>query len=79
MGTLKRGVFNVGPVSRTLTSVDRLHETGHDVILTKNKQRIVNLSTGEVMPLKKHGGMFILDMSHKRVAGGGCKDIHEPR
>ena len=35
---MKRGVFKVGPVSRTLISVDILRETGHDVILTKNKQ-----------------------------------------
>ena len=59
-GTMKRGVFLVGPVWRTLISVDRLQETGHDVILTKNKPRIVNLRTGEVMPLRKDGGMFIL-------------------
>ena len=36
LGTMKRGVFKVGPVSRTLISVDRLQETSHDVILTKN-------------------------------------------
>ena len=45
LGTMKRGVFKVGPVSRTLISVDRLQETGHDVIITKNKPRIVNLRT----------------------------------
>ena len=59
---MKRGAFTVGPVSRTLISVDRLQETGHDVVLTKNKPRIVNLRTGEVIPLKKDEGMFILDM-----------------
>ena len=62
LGTMKRGVFKVGPVSRTLISVDRLQETGHDVILKKNKPRIVNLRTGEVMSLRNEGGMFILDM-----------------
>ena len=40
MGTMKRGVFKVGPVSRTLISVDRLQETGHEDILTKSKPRI---------------------------------------
>ena len=62
LGTITRGVFKVGPMSRLLISVDRLQGTGHDVILTKNKPRIVNLRTGEVMPLRKDGGMFILDL-----------------
>ena len=62
LGTMKRGVFSVGPVSRTLISMDRLQETGHDVIFTKNEPRIVNLRTGDVMPLRKDRGMFILDM-----------------
>ena len=53
LGTMKRGVFKVGPV-------DRLQETGHDVILTKNRQRIVNMKTGEIISLRKDGGMFIL-------------------
>ena len=57
-----RGVFKVGAVSCTLISVDRLQETGHDVILTKNHPRIINVTTGEVMPLRKNRGMFILDM-----------------
>ena len=48
-GTMKRGVFKVGQCRETLISVDRLQKTGHDVILTKNKPRIVNLRTGEVM------------------------------
>ena len=62
LGTMKRGVFKVEPVSRTLISVNRLQKTGRDVIFTKNKPRIVNLRTGEVMPLSKDGGMLILDM-----------------
>ena len=62
LDTMKRGVFKVGPVSRTLISVDSLQETGH-MILTENKPRIVNLRTGAVMSLRKDGGMFILDMA----------------
>ena len=46
-------VFMVGAVSRTLISVDRLQETGHDVTLAKNNPRIINVQTGEVMPLRK--------------------------
>ena len=30
LGTMKRGIFKVGPVSRTVISVDRFQETGHD-------------------------------------------------
>ena len=62
LGTMKRGVFKVGPVSRTLVSVDRLQETGHDVILTKNRPRIVNMKAGEIMSLRKDGGMFLVEM-----------------
>ena len=61
-GVTKEGVFKVGAVSRTLISVDRLQETGHDVILTKNRPRIINMKTGEVMPLRKSRGMYILGM-----------------
>ena len=51
LGTTKRFVFKVAPVSRTLMSADGLQETGHDVILTKNRPRIVNMK-------RKDGGMF---------------------
>ena len=61
-GVSKKGVFKVGAVSRTLISVDRLQETGHDMILTKNRPRIINMKTCEVMPLRNNRGMFILDM-----------------
>ena len=49
-------------MSRTLISVDTRQETGHDVILTKNQPRIVNVRTGETIPLRNSKGMFILDM-----------------
>ena len=49
-------------MSLTLISVERLQETGHDVILMKNHAHIINVKTGEVMPLRKSRGMFILDM-----------------
>ena len=81
---MKQGVFKVGPVSRTLISVDKHQETGHDVMLTKNKQpRIVNLRTGEVMPLRKDGGMFILDMwiwvPTSRTKTESCSDFARQR
>ena len=62
LGIMQRGVFKVEPVSRTLISVDRLQETGHDVILTKSRPHTVKMKTGEILSLKKDGGMFILDM-----------------
>ena len=37
-------------------------DSRNDVILTKSNPRIVNLRTGEVKPLRKDGGMFILDV-----------------
>ena len=75
----KKGVFKVGAVSRTLSSVDRLQETGNDVTLTKNRPRIINMKTGEVMPLRKSRGMYTLDMwiliptSQSRIAE--CSDF----
>ena len=78
-GVSKKGVFMFGAVSRTLISVDRLRETGHDVILTKNHPRIINMKTGEVMPPRKNRGMFILDLwmwiptSQSKI--GECSDF----
>ena len=57
-GVSKKGVFNVGAVSRTLISVVRLQETRHDVILTKNRPRIINMKTGDVMPLRKNRRVY---------------------
>ena len=42
--------------------MDRLQETGHDVILTKNKTRFFKWKTGESTSLRKDGGMFIVEM-----------------
>ena len=78
-GVSQKGVFKVGALSRTLVSVDRLQETGHDEILTENHPRINNMKTGEVMLVRKNRGMFILDMwmwiptSQSKI--GGCSDF----
>ena len=54
-------------------------QTVHDVILTKNHLRIINMKTGEVMPLWKNRDMFILDMwmwipaSQSKI--GECSDF----
>lgn len=62
MGSRKTSVFKVGAVSKTLISVSRLHETGHDVHLTMKDPKIINRKSGEVIKLKRVRGMFILDM-----------------
>ena len=77
-GTMKRGVFKVGQCRETLISVDRLQKTGHDVILTKNKPRIVNLRTGEVMPLRQDEGMFILNRKLRTLHGRGKSSQQRP-
>ena len=61
-GSRKTSVFKVGAVSKTLISVSRLHETGHDVHLTMKDPKIINRKSGEVIKLKRVRGMFILDM-----------------
>ena len=61
-GSRKTSVFKVGAVSKTLISVSRLHETGHDVHLTMKDPNIINRKSGEVIKLKRVRGMFILDM-----------------
>ena len=38
------------------------NRTGHDVTLTKNHPRLVNVRRGETIPLRRSKGMFILDM-----------------
>ena len=58
----KKTIFKVGDVGRTLISVSRLQDAGHDVILSKRQPRIVNLKSGLITPLRRSGGMFILDM-----------------
>ena len=66
----------MGSVSRTLTSVDSLQETGHDLILMKNHPRIFSVQTGEMILLRKRSGMFILDtMKLSRCS----KAVHEER
>ena len=61
-GVSSCGGCKVRSVSRTLISVDRRQETGHDVILTKNQPRIVDVRTAETLPLRKSKGMSILDL-----------------
>ena len=61
-GSKKRSKLKVGAVGRTLISVSRLHETGHDASLNQYKPFIRNKRTGETIPLRKQRGMFTMDM-----------------
>ena len=61
-GALKRTKFKVGAVGRTLISVSRLNENGYDAQLRRLNPCIVNFTTGERIPLKRSGGMFLLTM-----------------
>ena len=56
--------MKVGDVQRTLISAGRLNERGNDVVLSKRNPRIVT-KHGQVIPLQKKQGMFILEMWHK--------------
>ena len=62
LGAANRGMFKVCSASRTLISVDRLQDSGLDVILRKNQPRNINVRTGKIVPLRKEKGMFVLDM-----------------
>jgi hypothetical protein len=56
--------IKVGKVGRTLISADKLLDKGNEVILSKKQPRIVT-RTGQVVMLKRRGGMFLLEMWHK--------------
>ena len=61
-GRPKKMRMKVGRVGRTLISVSRLNDSGYDTVLTSWRPHIVNRHTGEVIPLRKVGGMYILNM-----------------
>ena len=49
-------------MQRTLISVSRINEFGFEARLGKLNPHIYNLYTGEVIPLRKEKGMYIMDM-----------------
>ena len=61
-GSAKKCRMKVGDVGRTLISVSKLSESGYDAILTHWRPRLVNRKTGEIIPLLRVGGMYILRM-----------------
>ena len=68
-GGLKTGiVFQDAEVGRCLINVDKLNETGSEVILNLHNPRIVT-KRGDVIPLSRKKGVFILTM-WVQVPGG---------
>ena len=53
--------FQSAEVSRVLVSVDKLNEAGCEVILSRKSPRIITRQ-GEVIPLTRKGGIFIMVM-----------------
>ena len=54
--------MKVGDVQRTLISVSRINEFGWDARLRKLNPHLINEFTGEVIPLRKEKGMFLMEM-----------------
>ena len=70
----------IGPAPLTSTSVDRLPETGYDVILAKSPQRRVNMTTRrDLAAEKREKHMLILDMwiwvPTSRSRAGSCSSF----
>ena len=53
--------FQCAEVSRVLVSVDKLNDAGCEVIMGRKNPRIVT-KQGEVIPLVRKGGIFIMGM-----------------
>ena len=70
-GGVKKSLrIKAGKVGKTLISVDKLCEGGYEARLTKVRPRLINEKSGEVIPLRRSRGMFILDMWVKVSADG---------
>ena len=54
--------MKVGDVQRTLISVSRINEFGYHARLQKFRPHLINEYTGEVIPLRKEKGMFLMEM-----------------
>ena len=76
-GLRKKIRFQVAKVNKTLISVDRLAETGHEVILSKKGPRII-CPDGEIIPLKRKKGIFVLNMWIKRAGDNREAGFHRP-
>ena len=60
-GHRKAILFQSADVARALISVDKLNEAGSEVILNRKNPRIIT-AKGEVLRLRRKGGVFILEM-----------------
>ena len=74
-GEKKRILFQSADVGRVLVSVDKLNETGCDVILKRKQPRIIT-ADGKIVRLKRRGGVFIFTMWVKMP--GDCENTGDP-
>eukprot|EP00974_Lingulodinium_polyedra_P025971 2507568-Lingulodinium_polyedra.AAC.1 len=63
--------FQIAKVERPLISVARLTATGHKVSFEKSGGRILHEASGRVLPLKREGGVYILEMRVKLASREG--------
>ena len=68
-GRSKLFQFQAGKVGRALISASRLEDAGFDTRISKRGSYLMHVATGEVFPLKRCGGLYMLDMWCKVKAG----------
>ena len=77
-GTTKGMTFQAAGVAKPLAAVEKLNESGHDVIFScMHGAFIHNQATGEVNALRKEEGNFMLDLwvppSSMAIQAGFCR------
>ena len=61
--------FQVADVSKTLASVSRICDKGNRVVFIKGGGVIQNLRTGIITPVRRRGGIYVLDLWLDRQQG----------
>ena len=61
-GRPKKCRFKVGNVGRTLIATSRLNDCEYDAYLTRSRPMLMSQRTGEIIPLRRSGGMYLLNM-----------------
>ena len=60
-----------------MISVNRITEPEHEVILSKKRPRII-CPDGEVIPVRREKGVFVLNMWVKRASKSKEEGFHRP-
>ena len=71
--------FQVAKVERPLVSVSRLAQTGPRVSFEGDPGSIVHKATGRTMPLKREGGVYVLELrppDRRRLFAGRGSEWH---